>query len=238
MRVLVIRHHAEDSAGFIGAAFEERGADVESHLIPDDGPLPPPGDFDHVVVLGAKWSVYDRNAVGSWIDEELEFLRRADGEGVPVLGICFGSQALTAALGGRVEAAPTTEMGWMTIEAAASCPIGPGPWFQFHSDRCLPPVDAEILATSDVCVQAFALRRNLGVQFHPEVDADQLRGWYENGCRELVEEAGRDPGELLDQTKAEEPLARERARGIVEAALSVGVPLVAGASPRLASADD
>src|SRR5580693_388638 len=40
MRVLVIRHHDIDSAGFIADAFEARGAGLEVHLFPDDGPLP------------------------------------------------------------------------------------------------------------------------------------------------------------------------------------------------------
>ena len=35
MRVMVVRHHAEDSPGFIGAAFEARGARVTTHLFPN-----------------------------------------------------------------------------------------------------------------------------------------------------------------------------------------------------------
>jgi len=37
MRVIVVRHHAEDSAGLIGAAFEARGAGITTHLFPDEG---------------------------------------------------------------------------------------------------------------------------------------------------------------------------------------------------------
>jgi hypothetical protein len=40
MRVLVIRHHEIDDAGFIGAAFAARGAQLAVHLVPDGGPLP------------------------------------------------------------------------------------------------------------------------------------------------------------------------------------------------------
>ena len=39
MRVKVIRHHAEDSPGFIAAAFEARGAEITTHLFPAEGPL-------------------------------------------------------------------------------------------------------------------------------------------------------------------------------------------------------
>ena len=102
MRVVVIRHHEIDDAGFIADAFRARGAELAVHLVPDDGPLPALGGVDHVVVLGAAWSVYDEQKVGRWIGAELDWLRAADAAGVPVLGICFGAQALAAALGGQV----------------------------------------------------------------------------------------------------------------------------------------
>src|SRR5438034_1082621 len=40
MHVTVVRHHAEDSPGLIGAAFEARGARITTHLFPDEGALP------------------------------------------------------------------------------------------------------------------------------------------------------------------------------------------------------
>src|SRR5581483_7392197 len=100
------RHHEEDSAGFIGAAFEARGARLDPWLFPAGGSLPDPGEFAHLVVLGAIWSVTDTRPERAWIATELAWLRDADRAGVPVLGICFGAQALAAALGGRVERAP------------------------------------------------------------------------------------------------------------------------------------
>ena len=48
MRVVVIRHHDVDSAGFIADAFEARGAALAVHLFPDDGPLPALDGVDHV----------------------------------------------------------------------------------------------------------------------------------------------------------------------------------------------
>ena len=53
MRVLVVRHHDIDEAGFIEAAFVARGAEITVHLVPDDGPLPPLDGVDHIVLLGA-----------------------------------------------------------------------------------------------------------------------------------------------------------------------------------------
>ena len=215
MRVLVIRHHAEDDAGLIGEALESQGAELITHLFPDAGELPPVDDFSHVVVLGAKWSVYDTKTVGAWMERELGWLRQADEARLPILGICFGAQALTAALGGQVERAPVMEIGWVMVEPGEGSGIGAGPWFQFHGDRCLIPPAAQLLARNEVGVQAFSIGPHLGVQFHPEVDAAQLGRWMGNGIREEMEEAGIDPDRLLAETSRHEAGARQRAAGLV-----------------------
>src|SRR5258708_14923892 len=97
MRVVVVRHHEEDSAGFVGAAFRARGAELSVHLFPKDGPLPGLDGVDHVVVLGAIWSVYDDGADRAWIADELAWLRQADEAGVPGFGVCVRAQGRPAA---------------------------------------------------------------------------------------------------------------------------------------------
>ena len=215
-RVLVLRHHEEDSPGLVGDAFAARGAAVETHLYPDDGPLPELGGYDHLVVLGSTASVYETK---DWIAAEVDWLRRVP---LPVLGICFGAQLLSASFGGKVERAPVYEIGWVRVERAPRLSpddpeIGPGPWFQLHGDRCILPASAHLLASNDVGVQAFAIGRHLGVQFHPELDTAQLKRWLESGGRELVIHAGRDPDTLLQETAREEPSARKRAEQLVGA---------------------
>ena len=221
MRVVVIGHHEEDSAGFIGEAFRARGAELSRHLFPEDGPLPDLDGADHVIVLGAIWSVYDDSPDRAWIADELAWLRRADEAGVPVLGICFGAQALATAFGGRVEAAPRKEVGWRLVDSFDPGLIPPGPWLEFHGDRCLPPRQARVLARNDVGVQAFVIGRHLAVQFHPEPDGELLRLWLEVGGREEAEQAGTDPDAFLAETYAEEPAARERADTLVASALLI-----------------
>jgi GMP synthase-like glutamine amidotransferase len=221
MRVVIVRHHQEDSAGFIGTAFEARGAQLVEHLFPHDGPLPAPDGFDHIVVLGAVFSVYGDGEVRAWIADELAWLRQADEAGVPVLGICFGAQALAAAFGGGVEAAPRREIGWTVIDSLDHELVPPGPWLEFHGDRCLLPRQARLLARNDVAVQAFSLGRHLAVQFHPEVDGEQLSLWLEAGCREEVVQAGKDPDQLVAETIAQEPATRDRADALVISALRI-----------------
>ena len=221
MRVAVIRFHEEDSAGFIGAAFEARGAELSVCLFPKEGPLPALDGIDHIVVLGAVWSVYDDSPDRAWIAEVLAWLRQADEAGVPVLGICFGGQALAAAFGGRVEAAPRKEIGWSVVDSYDPEVIPPGPWLEFHQDRFFPPRQARVLATSEVGVQAAVLGRHLAVQFHPEPDGALLRAWLDMGGREEAERHGVDADRFLAQTFAEEPAARARADALVASALLI-----------------
>ena len=216
MRVVVIRHHDIDSAGFIAEAFEARGASLAVHLFPDEGPLPALDGVDHVIVMGAVSSVNDPDP---WIAEELAWLRAADAAGVPVLGICFGAQALTDALGGRVERAPRMEIGWTTVETLDPDLIPAGPWLEFHGDMCVPPPGSRLLARNELCVQAFAVGPHLAVQFHPEVDAAQLSRWLSKDARAEAERAGQDPDLLVAQAKAEEPDAAQRADHLVATAL-------------------
>jgi GMP synthase-like glutamine amidotransferase len=82
----------------------------------------------------------------------------------------------------------------------------------------LPPT-AQLWASSQHAVQAFAVGRNLGVQFHPEIDDVQLRDWFDADDTELPRQfASRE--ELLAQTTQETPAARQRALELVDVFLA------------------
>jgi len=214
VRALFIQHDPASRPGLVGDALAERGYDLElltvGRSIDDatwDGDFPRADEFDLLVPLGAIWSVYDRRAVGTWIDRELDLLREADRAGVPVLGICFGGQALAAAHGGEVRAAATPEIGFTTIESDVPYLVPTGPWMQWHSDVFTVPDGGVEVARNAVGPQAFRLRRNLGLQFHPEVDADIVASWVELGGAaaraDLAAASGADLDTLLAEARAQ-----------------------------------
>ncbi|GAA5030446.1 type 1 glutamine amidotransferase [Streptomyces siamensis] len=228
MRALVIQHDHVTDPGPVGARLVERGYDLTVvTVVPEHRHHAPQVSFDFpaadgwdlIVSLGAPWSVYDEAAVGPWIGGELALLRKAHHLGVPVLGVCFGAQALTTALGGSVEPSPRAEIGWVEVGTDDPALVGPGPWFQWHYDRCLLPPGATELARNAVCVQAFRLGRSLGVQFHPEITATTVRRYLDNGGTEQCLQYGVDPDELLAVTVELERAGRANARRLVDAFL-------------------
>jgi GMP synthase-like glutamine amidotransferase len=219
-RALFLRHHEEDDPGLVGAALERRGYEVVTQLVDDDTVHVVLDGVDLLGVLGSKWSVYDHDRVGAWLDAELEAIREADRRGVAVLGICFGAQSLCVAMGGRVEPAPSLELGWVDLPGAPSEGIPPGPWFQFHSDQCLPPSTATVLTRNDVCVQAFRTGPHLGVQFHPELEGGQLSRWFAAGAEAVAVAAGVAPSALLAETNALEHSVTARVDELVASFLA------------------
>jgi hypothetical protein len=72
------------------------------------------------------------------------------------------------------------------------------------------------VARNDAASQAFVLRRNLAVQFHPELTRDMLRGWLDNGGHAEATSRGVHPRELHTSTAANAGDAARRARLLVD----------------------
>src|SRR5215210_2431114 len=103
------------------------------------------------------------------------------GAGVPVLGICYGEQAMAAQLGGEVEGGHHREFGRAEVEVVSESPLFEGVWrkgerypvWMSHGDRVtrLPP-GFEVIGQSEnapFAAVADETRHFYAVQFHPEV---------------------------------------------------------------------
>jgi GMP synthase-like glutamine amidotransferase len=225
VRVLFVQQDHVSPTGPVGEAFAARGYDVQEFLVvPEEhfhapsvsATFPDPLHYDALVPMGAPWSVYDHDKIGTWIRDEIDFLRRGHEAGVPVLGICFGGQALAAALGGAVIPSSRPEVGWTAVTTSRPDLVEPGPWFQWHGDRWVLPEGVDPIASTDLCDQAFVVGRSLGVQFHPELTPAMLEGWLGNGGDEHARALGIDPAQLVKETAENADAASARAGRLVD----------------------
>jgi GMP synthase (glutamine-hydrolysing) len=103
--------------------------------------------------------------------------------GIPVLGICYGMQFMTAALGGHVERARKREYGFAELSIQTAEGLFKGiqrttTCWMSHGDS-IQKLPQGFKATASTANTPFAAvaderRRLIGVQFHPEVDHTPL----------------------------------------------------------------
>ena len=100
---------------------------------------------------------------------------------LPVLGICYGEQAMCAQLGGKVEGSDHREFGRSELHVQKETPLFDGVWvkggsyqvWMSHGDRVVSiPAGFEVVAVSEgapFAAIANVKEKRYAVQFHPEV---------------------------------------------------------------------
>jgi GMP synthase-like glutamine amidotransferase len=207
MRILTVQHEPEAPPALLGQWAQAR-RHVLAVVAAADLSDRTDARADAIVSLGSDSSVHANPH--PWVEAELALLRDAHRNQIPILGICFGAQALAKALGGRVSRARETELVWRTVQTHDPELVPRGPWFFWHEDEFEAPAHATVLSGSRVRTTAFTAGRSIGLQYHPEVDAEVANAWL-NGGRATLERQGVRTDELHRQIAEHAPRARERA---------------------------
>ncbi|MDF2697424.1 MAG: synthase, partial [Labilithrix sp.] len=182
---------------------------LHEHDVRDmDVPLPRPSEADGFIITGSSSSVTER---APWMLRAEALVRELHAMKTPLFGICFGHQMIGEALGGKVAKNPHgREIGTVhvrTLDGVGADPILAGLPRTFtanatHVDSVvkLPP-DARVLAETDLEPHAvFAVGETTrGVQFHPEIDGDAMRG-YVDARAHLVNAEGLDAQAIRDRS--------------------------------------
>ena len=219
VRVLVVQHEVGAPAGWFGDALQDHGCRLTVATPYDGTPLPALDGWAGLLVLGGAVDSWDDEAA-PWLPATRDLVRRAESDGVPVLGICLGHQIAAHALGGRSGRNPAgrtvsiEHVGWLD-ETADDPMFGPARTAEraVHWNRDvvldLPDAAVPLACSEDGAVQAARLGRSVwGVQSHPEVDAAIVAEWMQEEWDLTPEPERQVLRDLVEAVRTEEQSLR------------------------------
>lgn len=193
--VRIFRHLACEGPGYLGEVLDGRGIDYQVVCIDEGHPVPVSiNDVSGLIFMGGSMSVNDPL---DWIAQELELIRAAKEQDMPMLGLCLGSQLLSKAFGAEVSrGANGQEIGWHPVRRIESNVAGswlgtlPGEnmAFHWHSETfVLPDGAVQLLNSQCYANQAWVCGNTLALQCHPEMTADMVRQWTDLYTADLAQ---------------------------------------------------
>lgn len=185
--VLLVQNARVEGSGRLGELLQKDGFSIDSvhakyEKLPDAA-------YSLVVILGAPESANDQLG---YLQSEQQLVKKSVDGGIPVLGICLGSQLIAKAFGASVYRGPKKEIGFYSdLEPSSGSGLfsgfkSPFTAFHWHGDTFDLPEGAVRLARSkEYQNQAFQIRSAVGLQFHLEVDEGMVSLWLDRAGANL-----------------------------------------------------
>ncbi len=188
MAIIVFQHSERGGPGRLGASLRDHGFKLDIRRLDLLGARALPADLDNVhgiISLGGPQNVGEAH---DWMPGEMDLLRRAHAQQLPLIGICLGAQMIAATLGGEVGPMGTPEVGMPIVSlnpgGQTDSILGGVPWdcpqFSTHGYEIKKlPAGAQLLGSSKQCkVQVYrAGIRTYGFQYHPECDMESISAY-------------------------------------------------------------
>ncbi|MBB5255143.1 type 1 glutamine amidotransferase [Sulfurisphaera ohwakuensis] len=177
-KLLVIQNHEVEKLG----TFEQllKGHYTIKTMFADE--LKGNEDFDALMILGGPQAVYEKDKY-KYIELEIELVRKALRENKRILGISLGAQIMSYAAGGSVtKGSFGPEFGIIEINLvnglenvinSKSMNV-----FLWHRDTFTIPPEGTLLGYSNKYFQIYKVKRGLGMQFHIEIDEEEINEWF------------------------------------------------------------
>lgn len=206
-KIITLIHKDTTLPGVVGEKLTKMGyeLDIRAPILGDTLPTNLT-DYAAALVFGGPMSVNDDEP---YLHQEIAWIQQVLATNIPYLGICLGAQLLAKVLGAKVRphAEGLEEIGYYPIYATeAGKTLFPKMFkaYQWHKEGFDLPEGAVLLAAGqDFPHQAFQWGdRAYGLQFHPEMTADMVNFWTEQGADLL--------GAPNAQTRDEQVIGHER----------------------------
>ncbi|MBX9783849.1 MAG: amidotransferase [Chitinophagaceae bacterium] len=198
MNIHCFQHLTFENPGTIKEWAEHKGHNINYTLFYEDNfLLPDVKDMDALLIMGGYMNV-DEEEQFPWLKEEKRFIKKAIDAGKKVIGICLGSQLIAASPGAKVYPGKEKEIGFFPVTFTDEALhhtffnhfTNPYTVFHWHGDTFNLPVNAQLIASTDVCKhQAFTIGSNvLALQFHFEMNKEIVEDMLLHDAHELEEE--------------------------------------------------
>ncbi len=253
VRILVVEHESDTGIERFGRWLCEGGAElvISRPSLPVDDPgrgaaLPASSaelarDYRALVVLGGSAHPAD-DAANPYFPHLRHLLSASAGGQFPSFSICLGAEMLALAVGGEVRRRTRPNVGVVEVRRRREALDDPVfstlsdvvPAIVWHQEEMtLPPAATYLMESDSAAVQAFRIGQAWGVQFHPEVHADQAQEWGSD--IDLVQWCGKTLGEIVGEIAAAEDEVEQAmapvARAFVRYAAGFGDPSRTGSAP-------
>jgi GMP synthase-like glutamine amidotransferase len=242
MSILIFEHSQVAGPGRVAATFRDHGLALDfrkPHEFVIGHARGLPADLSGVeglVILGGPQNVTDIDK-HAWMRHEVQLIKRAHAEELPIVGICLGCQLIGHALGGAVAPKEKPCIGFYPISATPAGQVenvlGGIRWdyqtfFSCGQEVATLPPDATLLCTSKHTKHA-AFRvgvRTFAFQYHFECDQALIEAIVASD-RDDLGKAGTTEGEIRAQMDQQYPTyARLSDRLCVNLASMAFAPLV------------